>query len=390
MRRWFLCLILLSSGFSIFGQGNLVFKENKGQWDEEVRYAASADGRTIFLTDEGVTFKILEVPDRHGHDYKSYPSILKGHAFKLNFKVNNSKSLFYPRNEVETKCNYLKGPQDDWASSVKGYKNVWWQISSGLSIEFYSNGNQLKYDIHADSKHDLDKLTVEYDGVEVSEKFGNLHFTTSLGEFTESIPLAYKKSNNENLPCSYNLQGNQVRYLIEEEIGEFEAVVIDPILVFSTYSGSTADNWGSTATFDNEGNLFAGGISIERLSNESFPTTTGAFQVENNGDWDVAITKYDSVGATQVYSTLLGGSSAEMVQSLVVNSKNELVVMGVTSSANFPVSANAFQENFAGGTISSPFQSQFNDGGVVLTNGTDIFVTVLSEDGSQLIGSTFL
>ncbi|MDH5380553.1 MAG: gliding motility-associated C-terminal domain-containing protein, partial [Cyclobacteriaceae bacterium] len=75
---------------------------------------------------------------------------------------------------------------------------------------------------------------------------------------------------------------------------------------------------------------------------------------------------------------------SEMVQSLVVNSKNQLVILGVTSSFNFPTHDQAFDRSFNGGSPIMPIA------GVPMYNGSDIFVAVLSEDGSQLISSTFL
>ena len=56
-------------------------------------------------------------------------------------------------------------------------------------------------------------------------------------------------------------------------------LVIDPELVFSTYSGSSADNFGYTATYDKQGNLYAGSISF----GPGYPTTLGAYQLNFNG-----------------------------------------------------------------------------------------------------------
>ena len=69
---------------------------------------------------------------------------------------------------------------------------------------------------------------------------------------------------------------------------------IDPLLIFSTYSGSNADNWGNTATFDKIGNLYSGGMTNHVRGGEilgEFNATTGAYQTEDGGIWDVAILK---------------------------------------------------------------------------------------------------
>ena len=69
-------------------------------------------------------------------------------------------------------------------------------------------------------------------------------------------------------------------------------LIIDPILEFSTYSGSTTDNFGYTATYDNFGFLYAGSTTF----GAGYPTTIGAYQINyanNAGGTDIAITKYD-------------------------------------------------------------------------------------------------
>ena len=75
-------------------------------------------------------------------------------------------------------------------------------------------------------------------------------------------------------------------------------MIIDPQLIFSTYSGSIADNWGFTATFDNDNNVYSGGIAF----GVGYPVTPGAYQQKFSSDStlyyneDIAIIKYDPTG----------------------------------------------------------------------------------------------
>ena len=72
-----------------------------------------------------------------------------------------------------------------------------------------------------------------------------------------------------------------------------------------------------------------------------------------------------------------------MPHSLVVNELNELVIMGTTGSDDFPVTAGAYQTVFAGG------DSVVYDNVISFADGVDVFVSKLSEDGTQLLGSTY-
>src|SRR3712207_6966265 len=54
----------------------------------------------------------------------------------------------------------------------------------------------------------------------------------------------------------------------------------DLTLIFSTFTGSSADNWGYTATYGPDGSFYAGGIVFA----SGFPTSPGAFSTSyNNG-----------------------------------------------------------------------------------------------------------
>jgi gliding motility-associated-like protein len=165
-------------------------------------------------------------------------------------------------------------------------------------------------------------------------------------------------------------------------------VVIDPTLSFSTYSGSLANNFGYTATFDRDGFLYSGSTAF----GQGYPTTLGAYQVTHAGGnglfsgTDIALTKYDTTGTFLIWSTYLGGSSDELPHSLVVNGNDELFVYGTTSSPNFPTTSGALDITFNGG----PPVDLTNGLGANFPNGVDMVVARLSADGSQLLAGTYI
>ena len=77
-------------------------------------------------------------------------------------------------------------------------------------------------------------------------------------------------------------------------------MLIDPDLVFATYSGSSVDNFGYSATYDEAGNLYAGGIALAISPsvdpNGKYPTTPGAFQskwMDGSPVVDVVVPEYN-------------------------------------------------------------------------------------------------
>jgi gliding motility-associated-like protein len=225
---------------------------------------------------------------------------------------------------------------------------------------------------------------MEYEGADLSLEEENLIVKTSLQTITELKPYAYQLINGRqvSVACQFQIRGNVVSYVFPDGYDECEELVIDPILIFSAYSGSTQDNWGNTATYDDRGNLYSGGMVSTKNPPTGFPVTVGAFQITfQGGNWDVGILKYDSAGSKLLYATYLGGNNTETPQSLVVNAAGELLILGATGSSDFPVTNGS---TFKGGTPIDPL------GGVPFTAGSDIFIAKLSEDGAQLLGGTYL
>ncbi|MBK9540414.1 MAG: hypothetical protein IPO12_16970 [Flavobacteriales bacterium] len=86
-----------------------------------------------------------------------------------------------------------------------------------------------------------------------------------------------------------------------------------------------------------------------------------------------------------LWSTMLGGQGDDLPHSLIVNANNEVYVLGTTGSPDFPTSGSAYDATFGGGATFSPVGI-----GVSYPNGSDMVVARLSNDGSQLLGSTYL
>jgi hypothetical protein len=145
-------------------------------------------------------------------------------------------------------------------------------------------------------------------------------------------------------------------------------------LVYSTYLGGIDYDSGSGIAVDTEGNAYVTGYT----RSNNFPISAGAFQTtfaDPAGSGNVFVTKIDPTGAALVYSTYLGGSGDEQFSGarngIALDSSGSAYVTGSTRSADFPITAGAFQSVHSG-AFDNPF------------------VTKLDPTGSTLIYSTFL
>lgn len=142
-------------------------------------------------------------------------------------------------------------------------------------------------------------------------------------------------------------------------------------LVYSSYLGGDDTDSGGSIAIDKTGKAYITGSS--RSTN--FPIKN-AFQNKFSGFEDAFVTKVNpaaSGAASLVYSSYLGGTNGDNGGGIAVDSANNAYVTGITSSANFPTSVNAFQKNF-GGSNGNP----------------DAFVTKVNAAGNGLIYSTYL
>lgn len=205
----------------------------------------------------------------------------------------------------------------------------------------------------------------------------------------EEQPFAYQWIGGKrvNVPCEFSLKNSTVSFNFPRGYDKGFELVIDPVLVFACSSGSTADNFGMTATYDSQGNLYSGGTCFDI----GFPTTLGVYDASFNGlpaygITDVVITKYDSSGVFLQYSTYLGGATGtEIVTSLVVDAQNNLFAYGATGSSDFPTTSTAYDQTFNGGIL-----LHFIYNGSFFDSGTDIYVAKLNSTGTSLLASTYI
>lgn len=392
---------------------NIKWTENKNQWDERIRYLLELDDDRMILENNGFTFDFKDhaaleniyKKAKGGHpELSAEERIVKGHVYKVSFLNSRRDVQLQPCEPIIGHRNYFLGKdKSKWASNIKEYRRVIYKnLYSGIDANLYGQDGSFKYDFIVQPNTEVQQIQMLYYGVEnISLSDGNLVVKTSVNEVIEQKPFAYQmiEGKQQEVECNFVLSKrttNDKRQTTNSYTVTFEfpngydkskTLVIDPTLIFSTYSGSTADNWGFTATYDFKGNTYSGGVVFNVDATYSYPVSLGAYQTTFGGGTnymaDVGIIKYDSSGQNRLYATYLGGAANEMPHSFVVNNNNELMILGTTSSLNFPTTTTAYDTSFNGGT---------SDGinSISFSNGSDIFVAKLSEDGSQLLASTFI
>lgn len=326
----------------------LSFKENKNQWDKQALFQTDLQSGAVFLSRDSFTFIMADTADmnrvRHGHHPWMYQANLDltvhGHIFRQVFENANASVAVTGSNKLHEYFNYYLGnDKSKWASGVGAYYNISYQnLYNNIDLQVSSRGVNMKYDFVVKSGANPADIKMNYVGTNgIQLVNGDLILKTSIGDVTDTKPYAYQLINGERqtVNCIYKMKGNSVWFEFPDGYNKSAELVIDPTLIFSTYSGSDADNFGYSATYDSKGNAYAAGSVFQY--NGKYPTTPGAFQTSWAGGvgfgdvgsydgtgTDISITKYDSLGRTRIYSTYLGGNHDELPHSLIVNSNDEL------------------------------------------------------------------
>ncbi|MBV6403619.1 MAG: gliding motility-associated C-terminal domain-containing protein [Flavobacteriales bacterium] len=381
-------------------QGRVRFVENKGQWPAAVRFKADVPGATVWCEGSALLidrFDARQVHAAHAHEGGAPVSgprpVIPHHALRLHFTGAGGRSATKGLAQQPGLHHFFVGNDPaHWGRNARAFAAVEWSaIAPGIALRLTTTATGLKYDLHLAPGADPRLLELRYEGADaVRLEDDHLVIATALGPVVERVPLAYQVIGGRQVPvrCGYRLKNDRIGFALGTYDPRHE-LVIDPTLEFSTYSGSTSDNFGYTATFDELGFLYSGSSSF----GSGYPTTTGAYQTTwSGGDGqgtiagtDMAITKYDTSGTFLVWSTMLGGQGDDLPHSLIVNGADEVFILGTTGSPDHPTTPGALQPVFAGGSAYTP-----QGIGVSYPSGSDMVVARLSADGSQLLAATFL
>lgn len=388
-------LICLSAGArnerDTLGVGMPVeFVENLGQWEQQIRFVAQLHDGALFLESNGIVVVLKEHLTHPGERPQKGGDGVRHHAYKMSF-LGASPTLPSAINRLPGYSNFFLGSDPSrWRSKVGSYSAVRYdELYPGVAFEIYGGSNALKYNFIVAPNADASQIALEYvgvDGISMGNN-GNLLIKTSIKDVVELKPYVYQMVGGKEREVSSRWRVEKMekgKWSIKIELGTYDhdkELVIDPVLIFSTYTGSTADNWGTTATFDSEKNAYTAGL----VFGTGYPVSLGAYQETMAGIVDVGIFKFDTLGQNRLFATYLGGTSTDMPHSMFVNSFDELLIMGTTGSDNFPITPGAYQAEHAGGE-----EIDYEGASIRYHHGSDLFVCRLSADGTQLKASTYI
>jgi hypothetical protein len=359
---------------------NLVFIENKGQWDSDVLYLCRMGGLDAWITRYGVNYTFYKLEEavsteRKEHaisdkfEHKDYNMI--GHRVLMKLQNHNLNPAREGKEKQEGYYNYFIGNDlGKHASYVGLYKEaVVKNVYNGIDLRYYFDKGGLRYDYVVHPGADPSQIVFTLEGSDktyVNEK-GNLVFTTRFGEVAMAELKTYQERDKKVIKSEFIKRGGKWGITLAN-YDKTQALIIDP-LVYSTYLGgsSYSDDEGYAIAVDGSGNAYVTGYT----DSPDYDVTPGAFQSTKAGNEDVFVTKLNASGSGLVYSTYIGGSNEDKGYAIAVDGSGNAYVTGRTYSTNYDVTPGAFHTTYGGGYY-------------------DVFVTKLNASGSGLVYSTYI
>lgn len=365
------------------------FIENKGQWNERVKFKAEFKDVSIFFKSNAFHYQALSIPNFHGGNVPE-DTMVRGHVFEAEFVGANHVEELIPNHQSSSYNNYFIGnDRSKWKGRVHSYQEIQYKnLYSGIDLKVYQQDDAIKYDYLVQPGVSPNQIKVRYNGVDAPEIVGKkLIVQHTLGKLIENEPYAYQIINGKAIKVDCNFQINEdgtVGFDFPLGYDSNHELIVDPKLVFSSYSGSISDNWGMSGTYDSKGNGYSGGLVfgnnyVQTLG--AFQTTFASFGVSNGVD--IGIIKYSSNGSSLLYATFLGGNGNESVHSMVVDARDNLYLFGSTNSTNFPLGLIPYD------ATKEASSSTTNTEIMRFSGGADIFVSRIGVNGDTLLGSTY-
>ena len=397
------------------GRLPLVFEPNRGQAEKDVLFRATGAHYRIDITTRSAKIKFRD-------------------GFQVELETVGGQTPRSIRGVEQTgglSSYFIGNDPSKWHTGIPNYRRVEYSdVYPGVNLTFYGTPDQLEYDITLAAGADPNQIQLKFQGatsVRANER-GELLIGKKGRKILQRKAYAYQMigSRRVEVEAKYVPAGRSSVRLSLSAYDRREPVVIDPILVYSTYVGETVPSpppldLAEAIAVDAAGNAYLAGthwpegngteygvafvskvspdgssilytahiggtgmslgqcyaIAVDSNQNayitgyttaSDFPTKN-PFQSSLKASQNAFVTKLSMDGASLVYSTYLGGSSGESGTGIAVNSAGNAYVTGETGSSDFP--------------IVTPFQGTNHGGG-------DAFVTEMSADGASLVLSTFL
>jgi uncharacterized repeat protein (TIGR01451 family) len=359
---------------AILGQLPILFEPNQGQADPRAKFLARGSGYSLFLKTDGA---VLAMQTAHASPAGSSEQF-------VNMKLvgANPAAVLTGADPLPGKSNYLIGNDPHkWHRGIPQFGGVRYaSVYPGIDLIFYGNQGHLEYDFRVAPGADPSQAELQFDGASKLELSGGDLILTGedAGGLRLQAPQVYQRDGDRHKPVAGRFvlrAANRVGF----EIGAYDhsrELIIDPVLVFSTYFGGTGTETSPSVAVNGDGSIYVVGSTTSPPGTfplgSTIPTELGTVPTAPN----IFVVKIDPSQPSVAYATFLGGSGgpgADTSIGIGVDNGGSAYIVGNTGSTDFPTAGVPYQT----GLQATQAKTQC----ALSPTCTSVFVSVLSGDG---------
>jgi hypothetical protein len=313
------------------------FVENCGQWDETVAFAATASFGTVFVTNKGQL--VYSLPRDHTDGWTLTETLVSG------------KPAPRPGQPAVTRVSYFHGnDRSRWQTGLSSYDEVGLgEVWPGISVALRVRASTIEKIFTVEPGAKAERIRLRVEGARSLRIDGNgaLVVEAGLGSVRFTRPEAYQEHGGTRHPVevAYVLHGHRYGFRLGSHDHALP-VVIDPLLQ-ATYLGGSVPDWiNAIVVHPSTGEVFVSGGTWS----PDFPGMTGGAQSSYGGCFDAFVARLDSVLATLLQATYLGGGLCDEAHAVAVHPlTGEILVAGMTQAIDFPGTTGGAQPTYGGG-----------------------------------------
>ena len=217
----------------------------------------------------------------------------------------------------------------------------------GIDLVYYGRSARLEYDFVVAPGADPSAIALRFRGAESTRIEGDGSLTLGVGgrDLRWKAPHAYQtiEGRRVTVASAYRLGTDSTIGFSVPAYDRGAALVIDPVLDYSTFLGGADTDQGFDVAVDDLNHAYVTGLT----ASIDFPLAD-ELQAVRAGANDAFVTKFSETGDDVVYSTYLGGTGIEAGYGIALGDAREVYVTGRTSSTDFPTTSGAYDETANG------------------------------------------
>ncbi|MGJ5815540.1 beta strand repeat-containing protein [Paludibaculum fermentans] len=223
-----------------------------------------------------------------------------------------------------------------WRSGVAAYDAVWIRgLYRGIDLRLTGERGSLKSEYVVAAGGDPGLIRIRYAPAQrvTVESGGDLRIETGTGAWHEAEPLIYQwlDGRMERVGGRYVVRADGTAGFEVEEFDHNRALVIDPVVTFSSLVGGYGASAATGVAVDAAGYVYVAGYT------DAADVPVVGQAVPRVGGVDAYVAKIQASTGRLVYATYIGGSGDDRAFALAVDSMGSAYVTGWTTSTNFPV-----------------------------------------------------